>query len=329
MDRTLRRPSPSGKRRGALACLAILLSPPALADAPASVAPPPRADTRDRVSMQGAFAKLRDKHPAGYVADLQVLAAYGDDRAQYLLGIAYLEGRGTERDVVQGYAWLQIAARSNDGRFTLGGATAAKEALLRVSPQVSGADMLRADRIMAQLLNSVQRDLDAAMDRVERAMLDSVQGRAAPPTNERQDDGPYPGCALDPSMRDCPKPRSELPPAQRCQGTWQGNGFNATNATNATISDAVVQKSYPPEARRRGFEGHTVVAVHVDRSGTVCQVMLVRTSGFTLLDNASIWVAQRLLYEPVISDGKPVESFRRFAFLHKMIDHWEHPDDKR
>ena len=70
--------------------------------------------------------------------DLRALANRGDARAQYLLGLAYLEAKWVERNIPQALSWLQIAADGYDGSFATAAADDARKTLLNVGARVSG-----------------------------------------------------------------------------------------------------------------------------------------------------------------------------------------------
>ena len=59
-------------------------------------------------------------------------------------------------------------------------------------------------------------------------------------------------------------------------------------------------KQYPPEARRQGMEGTAEVEFQVAKDGSVKEVMVVRSSGFPLLDQASMETIRRAAPLPVI-----------------------------
>jgi len=59
-------------------------------------------------------------------------------------------------------------------------------------------------------------------------------------------------------------------------------------------------KQYPPEARRQGMEGTTEVEFQVAKDGSVKEVMVVRSSGFPILDHASTETIRRAAPLPVI-----------------------------
>ncbi|MGH7381643.1 MAG: TonB family protein [Candidatus Methylomirabilales bacterium] len=58
-------------------------------------------------------------------------------------------------------------------------------------------------------------------------------------------------------------------------------------------------KQYPPEARRQGMEGTAEVEFQVAKDGSVKEVMVVRSSGFPLLDHASMETIRRAAPLPV------------------------------
>ena len=59
-------------------------------------------------------------------------------------------------------------------------------------------------------------------------------------------------------------------------------------------------KQYPHEARRQGMEGTTEVEFQVAKDGSVKEVMVVRSSGFPILDHASMETIRRAAPLPVI-----------------------------
>lgn len=59
-------------------------------------------------------------------------------------------------------------------------------------------------------------------------------------------------------------------------------------------------KQYPPEARRQGMEGTAEVEFQVAKDGSVKEVMVVRSSGFPILDHASTETIRRAAPLPVI-----------------------------
>ena len=283
---------------------------------PAPLATP--AASPDPVSFEGALRKLKKHDLVGEVQDLEVLARRGDARAQYLLGVAYLNGEGIARDPSRGYAWLRIATESYEGQFGWTAADEAQDALRQVGPQLSGADMIHADRIAGEFLASNLRELDAASERARRAMTDALQDRASPPDAKSSINGPRPGCALDRTMRNCLKPLQPATSADRCTGSFEPADVKAAEPR---ISDRIIRGSYPAEASRGGWEGISVLEVHIDRSGDVCQVMLLRSSGFSILDENAMYSAARWQFTPATRSGQPVETMQRSTVAFQLSDY--------
>ncbi len=118
-------------------------APPA-ATAPAPVTPsvtPARPfDVASQLYEQGKQAEA--------LVTLRQLAEAGDARAQYLVGLDLLEGKYIARDNAQGFAYLLLAAED-----TLWGdlvAPRARAARAVVEPQLSGAELIRADALVGE-----------------------------------------------------------------------------------------------------------------------------------------------------------------------------------
>lgn len=269
------------------------------------------------VSFAGALRKLKNGDVEGEVRDLQVLAERGDARAQYMLGVAMLKGQGIARDLPRGYAWLELATAGYEGQFGRTAADDARDALRQVASQLSGADMIRADQIVGEFLATNQRALDAASRGAQQSMTDSIMGHAPPPSIDRTDDGPFPGCAFDPTLRDCPKSQIKKF-ADRCKGAI---GAADTKAASPKASDEILRQSFAPEARRKGWEGSVGLEVHIDRSGYTCQVMVIRSSGHTVLDGGAVLEAAYWQMTPATRGGQPVESMQRLWVIFQLSDY--------
>jgi TonB family protein len=67
------------------------------------------------------------------------------------------------------------------------------------------------------------------------------------------------------------------------------------------LRDRIEQtKRYPAEARRQGIEGTAEVEFQVARDGSVTEVVVVRSSGFPILDHASVETIRRAVPLPAI-----------------------------
>jgi periplasmic protein TonB len=65
--------------------------------------------------------------------------------------------------------------------------------------------------------------------------------------------------------------------------------------------------AYPDAARRRGAQGTVLLAVRVQRDGSVGEVKLARTSGFDLLDQAALQTVRGWRFVPGKRDDQPIE----------------------
>jgi len=58
------------------------------------------------------------------------------------------------------------------------------------------------------------------------------------------------------------------------------------------------QPPYPPLARRRGYEGTTLLSLYILENGTVGEVVVKKTSGHSVLDRAAVKAVRKWLFEP-------------------------------
>ena len=64
------------------------------------------------------------------------------------------------------------------------------------------------------------------------------------------------------------------------------------------------QADYPPMARRMGEEGRVVMQVLVNDKGRAEKVEILKSSGFTRLDESAKLALLRALFKPYVEDGK-------------------------
>lgn len=110
---------------------------PAAAGQPAAETP---FDVASKLYEQGKQAEA--------LVILRKLADAGDARAQYLVGLDLLEGKYLKADNAQGFAYLLLAAEDTAWGDLV--APRAREARAVVEPQLSGAELIRADRIVGE-----------------------------------------------------------------------------------------------------------------------------------------------------------------------------------
>lgn len=116
-------------------------APPAAAAPAAPAAAPARPfDVASQLYEQGKQAEA--------LVTLRQLAEAGDARAQYLVGLDLLEGKYIARDNAQGFAYLLLAAEDTVWGDLV--APRAREARAVVEPQLSGAELIRADALVGE-----------------------------------------------------------------------------------------------------------------------------------------------------------------------------------
>ncbi|MDR2820800.1 MAG: energy transducer TonB [Desulfovibrio sp.] len=64
--------------------------------------------------------------------------------------------------------------------------------------------------------------------------------------------------------------------------------------------------TYPELARRRGQEGLVQLLAHVDDRGTLTELAVKKSSGYSLLDEAAMKAVRKWRFRPGISNGRPV-----------------------
>jgi TPR repeat protein len=115
-------------------------SAPAATAAPAPAATPETPyDTASKLYQAGKQAEA--------LVTLQQLAEAGDARAQYLVGLDMIEGKYIKLDYAQGFAYLVLATEDKVWGDLV--APRAREARAVVEPQLSGVDLIHADRLIA------------------------------------------------------------------------------------------------------------------------------------------------------------------------------------
>jgi protein TonB len=69
----------------------------------------------------------------------------------------------------------------------------------------------------------------------------------------------------------------------------------------------ITQEDYPPQSRRLGEEGVTVVRLLVNPDGSIADVQVAKSSGFSRLDETAVRKLKRWRVNPGTENGKPVQ----------------------
>ncbi len=117
----------------------------------ASAAEPTPAQSTTAPAPETPYDTASKLYQAGKQAEalvtLQQLAEAGDARAQYLVGLDLIEGKYIKLDYAQGFAYLVLATEDKAWGDLV--APRAREARAVVEPQLSGVDLIHADRLIA------------------------------------------------------------------------------------------------------------------------------------------------------------------------------------
>jgi TonB family protein len=65
---------------------------------------------------------------------------------------------------------------------------------------------------------------------------------------------------------------------------------------------------YPKVAQENAYSGTIKAYLHISSEGNVEKVNLIKSSGYELLNDATINYCKRLIFSPALKDGKPIKS---------------------
>lgn len=82
----------------------------------------------------------------------------------------------------------------------------------------------------------------------------------------------------------------------------------------------IIRPVYPLSARRRGEEGRVEVQVRVDARGNVTTAQVVRSSGYTSLDEAALRSVKRAHFSPARRGSTPVPATTKLAIIFRLTD---------
>ncbi len=119
--------------------------------------------------------------------------------------------------------------------------------------------------------------------------------------------------------------KTRLPPIQRdgmpiavdivMAVAWLPNGSNVYPAgPSGSPALCDIRQMYPVQAVQDHEQGDVSVVVRIGETGAVKSMKVVKSSGYPLLDQASLDCTAKLQYFPVKQNGRGVEFDRQFAF---------------
>jgi TonB family protein len=266
----------------------------------------PMPVTADGRNFGDAYGQLARGDTEAGMRSLAALAEAGDTRAQYFLGVAMIEGQDVGRDLVRGYAWLEIAADCQalctDDRATV----RARDARLLLGRQLTGSQLIESERIAEQYLQPKLRSVDAVRSAAESVL---TSGTNVPGVS------PYDGCAMTPDTHSCTRVMGGIPTV--CVGV-KGAPDHPPSSTGPLAR--IVRPKYPTSAREDSAEGPINFVAHVDDTGYLCKAAIVRGSGTEAIDLAAMDAVLRWRLDPAIKSGVPVESIYAFKVTFSISD---------
>ncbi len=81
-----------------------------------------------------------------------------------------------------------------------------------------------------------------------------------------------------------------------------------------------VDPDYPVQARRKGWEGTTMLRVLVDQGGSSKTIQVSQSSGFEALDQAATKAVKGWRFHPARQGAKPVESWVKIPIIFSLKD---------
>jgi len=240
--------------------------------------------------------------------DLQLLAEAGDTRAQYFLGVALIEGKVVTRDLVHGYAWLQIAAECGIACDNLSAVDRAADARHSLGNLLDGRQLIEAERVADAYLAPRRKTYEEAHERVTKVLMGEMTAA---------DVTVYYGCAARPQTGKC----RGKPPADPARPSCAGIEPKPDKEPSVIGPLArILYPWYPASAQGLHDEGRPVIEMHVDHTGYVCRLAIVRGSGNKSLDAAAVEAAVLWRLQPATLGSATVEA------LHTLKVSFANPD---
>ncbi|MDT8364792.1 MAG: energy transducer TonB [Nitrosomonas sp.] len=106
-----------------------------------------------------------------------------------------------------------------------------------------------------------------------------------------------------------PAPVEEAPQTVAATKLAQMPAGPVTLSTELSVScPEMARPSYPALSRRLGEEGKLTLQVELDVSGKITQTKIVKSSGYSRLDNAALATVKTWRCRPATRDGQPVRT---------------------
>lgn len=88
----------------------------------------------------------------------------------------------------------------------------------------------------------------------------------------------------------------------------------AANAPGMIRTETCARPAYPEGGLERGHHGVVTLRLLLSTDGKVKQSMVVTSSGYPALDEATVSAISKCSFNPPMADGKPVEGWTLFQY---------------
>ncbi len=106
-----------------------------------------------------------------------------------------------------------------------------------------------------------------------------------------------------------PEPVEEAPQTMAAAQPAQMPAGPVALSTELSVScPEMARPPYPALSRRLGEEGKLTLQVELDESGRITQTRIVKSSGYSRLDNAAVTTVKTWRCRPAMRDGQPVRT---------------------
>ena len=119
---------------------------------------------------------------------------------------------------------------------------------------------------------------------------------------------------VDPSLLTGPGYGEEAVLAAMASGPGEGEGDPGSGGDRGKGKGGIVpplplakeKPPYPPLARRRGYHGRLLIKLLVSPLGKVDRVVLVKSSGYSILDRVAVKTLKKWRFRPAMKNGRPI-----------------------
>jgi protein TonB len=119
-----------------------------------------------------------------------------------------------------------------------------------------------------------------------------------------------------------PVPGMDLPQASISASKPEENASRTAAARQREVAYPDYEKSpelsYPPLAQQRGFQGKVMLKIMVSKEGRALRVVLVKSSGHTVLDRAAVKAVREWVFNPGKLNGVPIDMWVMVPVVYRL-----------